>query len=94
MEGGIEWARQLRRDLRDEIRTLGARGRGASRAMETIGLAPEPDRLQDLKRKLAQVEALIEAMSEAEPDHETGWPAHLGDPSEGAEPKAEIQRPS
>jgi hypothetical protein len=78
--GSVEWATETRRELLDEIRTLSARGRGRSHANEAIGLVPEGDHLQDLKRRLAQVERLIEAMSEAQPSAETGWPGDLGDP--------------
>jgi hypothetical protein len=92
--GSIEWARQVRGELRDEIRMMTARGRSGSRAAEVIGLAPEQDHLQDLKRRLAQVERLIEAMSEGEPVAETGWPADLGDPSTAGALKREIRRPS
>lgn len=84
MAGSIEWARQVRRELVDEIRTLTARARSGSHAMEALGFLPEQDHLQDLKRRLAQVERLVDAMPEAEPGAGTGWPADLGDPSIGA----------
>ncbi len=95
MVGSIEWARQARRELMDEIRIMMARAREGSLSAEAIGLVPELDHLQDLKERLAQVERLIEAMAEAEPNVETGWPADLGDPSETDEEKGRrVLRPS
>jgi hypothetical protein len=79
----LEWARQLKEQLQDEIRTLGARAREGSRSAETPGFLTEQDRLQDLSQRLAQVDRLIEAMLETDADPETAWPVHLGDP--GAE---------
>jgi hypothetical protein len=91
--GSIEWAKQLRQQLQDEIRTLARVRRGAG-SLEALGLLPEQDHLQDLRRRLTQVERLIEAMSGSEPHAEAGWPADLGDPSMEAEPaKAETSRP-
>jgi hypothetical protein len=92
--GSIEWAKQLRQQLQDEIRTL-ARVRRGSDSLEALGLVRERDHLQDLKRRLAQVERLIEAMLDSEPHAEAGWPADLGDPSMEAEPaKAGTPRPT
>jgi hypothetical protein len=77
----LEWARQLKEQLQDEILTLGARAREGSRSMEALGLMPDQDRLQDLRQRLAQVDRLIEAVLEADADPETVWPGHLSDPS-------------
>ena len=92
MAGSIEWARQTRRELLDEIQTLAARTRDGSQSAEALGLLPERDHLQDLKRRLSQVDRLIEA--EAEPRAETGWPADLGDPSARETETAKARRPS
>jgi hypothetical protein len=71
--GDVAWAQTLREQLASEI--------------ELIGLAIKPpveerDRLVDLRRRLQQVDRLINATASLQ--ESGGWPADLGDPSDQA----------
>jgi len=81
----LAWARTLRLQLNAEIGALKARAREGRHA-ELLGLLPDRDRLADLERRLTQVDRLIGAIDETNPEVETGWPAHLGDPTEAPQP--------
>jgi hypothetical protein len=82
----VEWARQLKDQLEDEIRLLRARAREGVQSADMLGFAPDQDHLEDLMRRSAQVDRLIEAMADTEAAPETGWPANLGDPSADEDP--------
>jgi hypothetical protein len=79
MTASVEWAREQRRQLLAEIRRTEARAQRRESAAETLGLLRASDRLPTLRRRLCEVEHLIEAVEETAPP-ETGWPAFLGDP--------------
>ena len=79
MSESIEWARKLQRQLRAEIRNTEARAASRESRAAELGLLRASDRLPALRRRLSQVEHLIEAVAENE-SLESGWPASLGDP--------------
>jgi hypothetical protein len=79
MSASVEWAREQRRQLLLEIRYTEARAKTGKGRAEELGLFRASDRLPALRKRLAQVENLIEAVDETEPV-ESGWPAFLGDP--------------
>lgn len=60
-----------------DIQTLRARAREGS--VEDPGVLADGDRLNDLYRRLEQVDRLVDAMEGAPHEPETGWPAHLDD---------------
>lgn len=78
-----EWANRQRQELLAEIRYTEGRAKARSSVAEELGLLRASDRLPVLRRRLSQIEHLIEAIEETEPT-ETGWPAFLGDPREPA----------
>ncbi|HEY7799000.1 MAG TPA: hypothetical protein VIA80_09565 [Hyphomonadaceae bacterium] len=79
MSKTVEWARKLQRQLRNEIRKTEARAGSVRSPAEELGLLRASDRLPVLRKRLSEVEHLIEAVEEnAAP--ESGWPAFLGDP--------------
>ena len=80
MSASVEWAREQRRQLLVEIRRTEARAQSGEGRAEELGLFRASDRLPALRKKLAQVENLIEAVDETAPA-ESGWPAFLGDPT-------------
>jgi hypothetical protein len=90
MSNSVEWARNLRQQLRAEIRKTEARSRSRESAAEQLGLLRACDRLPTLRRKLSEVEHLIEAVDETAPP-ESGWPAFLGDPRQ---PSSGAQKPA
>lgn len=79
MSESVEWARKLQRQLRNEIRTTRARARSSRSPAEELGLLRASDLLPVLRRRLSEVDHLIEAVEENEAP-ESGWPAFLGDP--------------
>ena len=80
MSDSVEWARKLQRQLLNEIRKTEGRARSAQSPAEELGLLRASDRLPVLRKRLSEVEHLIEAVEENEAP-ESGWPAFLGDPS-------------
>jgi hypothetical protein len=79
--GNVEWVRNLRARLAADIQTLRARAREGAARPEELGLLPDSDRLADLRRRLAQVDRLIEAIEDADQAAGAGWPGDLGDPA-------------
>jgi hypothetical protein len=79
MSDSVEWARRQREQLLAEIRRTEERAQRRESGAEQLGLLRASDRLPALRRRLSEVEHLIEAVGEKEP-LETGWPAFLGDP--------------
>jgi hypothetical protein len=75
----VEWARKLQKQLQAEIRKTEARAGISKSQAEEIGLLRASDRLPVLRKRLSEVEHLIEAVEETAPP-ESGWPAFLGDP--------------
>jgi hypothetical protein len=69
----LEWARDLRRDLKVEVQTLAARAGADDRDVEALGLVPQSDHLADLRGRLAQVERLIEAIEDSGAASGAGW---------------------
>ena len=59
----IRTSREVRRDLTAQIQRLSARARSEAedRAFETLGLPRDSDRVLDLRRRLAEVESLLQA---------------------------------
>jgi hypothetical protein len=47
---------------------------------EVLGLLPVQDRLDDLRRRLAQIESLIRAAGDDPTESEKAWPPELGAP--------------
>lgn len=81
MSESVEWARKLQRQLRAEISNTEARAQSRVSRAEELGLLRASDRLPVLRRRLSQVDHLIEVVDETAPV-ESGWPAFLGDPRE------------
>jgi hypothetical protein len=75
----VEWARKLQRQLLNEIRRTEARAGSGKSPAEELGLLRASDRLPVLRKRLSEVEHLIQAVDENEAP-ESGWPAFLGDP--------------
>jgi hypothetical protein len=69
----LEWARNLQRELKSEIRRI-ARRRGADDCdVEALGLLPQTDHLADVRQRLTQVERLIDAIEDAGAGDGPGW---------------------
>jgi hypothetical protein len=75
--GSLEWARELRRDLKAEIQHLTRRTGADDSDVEALGLLPRKDHLADLRQRLAQVERLIEAI-EGAGTGDAGWFPAMG----------------
>jgi hypothetical protein len=69
-----------RAEVTAEIKALlcGATEDGST--TEILGLLPIQDRLEDLRRRLEQIESLISATAGEAHESEKGWSPELGDP--------------
>ncbi len=84
----LEWALNLRQELKAEIALMAARAGSNDRNVEVLGLASESDHLADLRHRLEQVERLIDAIEDLGPPSNAGWvPAMSAESRPGHHPK-------
>jgi hypothetical protein len=74
------WANNQRAQVNAEIQALLCNAAEGEEGAEVVGLLPVQDRLDDLRRRLAQIESLIRAAGEEPHESETAWPPELDDP--------------
>jgi len=73
----VQWAHEERARLKSDIhRLVGKRADNN----EVLGFLPARDRLNDLRRRLAQFESLIGAIDETPHENADAWSPDLGDP--------------
>jgi hypothetical protein len=76
----VLWANEQRTQLTAEIQALLCNSAEEDRDAEVVGLLPAQDRLDDLRRRLVQIESLISATKGEPHERAKSWSAEFGDP--------------